>query len=183
MQWARELQTKQDELFWDQEHAGYYTCSADDATVVLRLKEDQDGAEPSGNSVSCLNLQRLAACADRRAEPAAGELHRDMAKQILQAFAKRLNDMPTALPEMMSALMFYNDSPTHAAAQTLVRWSWSAWCGRGCCRAECLLSRVRKTTDVPTAYVCRRYACSLPVTDVKDLENILDQAPVQAKQK
>ncbi|KOB74045.1 Uncharacterized protein OBRU01_09644, partial [Operophtera brumata] len=84
LQWARELQTKQDELFWDQEHAG----------------------------VSCLNLQRLAACADRRAEPAAGELHRDMAKQILQAFAKRLNEMPTALPEMMSALMFYNDSPT-----------------------------------------------------------------------
>lgn len=39
LKWARELQQKQNDLFWDEENGGYYTCSAGDATVVLRLKE------------------------------------------------------------------------------------------------------------------------------------------------
>lgn len=41
-----------------------------------------------------------------------------------------------------------------------------------------VLSRIRSVGDAPTAYVCRRYACSLPVTDVKQLENLLDEATV-----
>lgn len=75
---------------------------------------DQDGAEPSGNSVSCHNLLRFAAYADKSDPQNSGEKEREMAKKILVAFAKRLNDSPTALPEMMSALMFYSDSPTQA---------------------------------------------------------------------
>lgn len=39
LKWARDLQLKQNELFWDKDNGGYYTCSTDDATVVLRLKE------------------------------------------------------------------------------------------------------------------------------------------------
>lgn len=37
--WARELQQTQNDLFWDAENGGYYTCSTEDDTVVLRLKE------------------------------------------------------------------------------------------------------------------------------------------------
>lgn len=73
---------------------------------------DQDGAEPSGNSVSCHNLQRLAAYADKSAAPEGGACKREKAKGVLKAFAKRLVETPTSLPEMMSALMFYTDSPT-----------------------------------------------------------------------
>lgn len=73
---------------------------------------DQDGAEPSGNSVSCHNLQRLAAYADKSAAAEGGESEREMAFKLIKAFSKRLNDSPSALPEMMSAVMFYNDSPT-----------------------------------------------------------------------
>lgn len=39
LQWARDLQMKQNELFWDNENGGYFSCSADDSSVVLRLKE------------------------------------------------------------------------------------------------------------------------------------------------
>lgn len=39
LNWARELQYKQNELFWDNTNGGYFTCSTDDDTVVLRLKE------------------------------------------------------------------------------------------------------------------------------------------------
>ncbi|KAJ8730019.1 hypothetical protein PYW07_017057 [Mythimna separata] len=198
LKWARDLQQKQNELFWDTVNGGYYTCSTDDASVVLRLKEDQDGAEPSGNSVACHNLQRLAAYADKSAAPEGGDREREMAMKLLKAFSKRLTDAPTSLPEMMSALMFYNDSPTQVLIAggcsdprtlELVRAVRSRLLpGRVLAVADpaaespagmsdILLSRIRSVGDVPTAYVCRRYACSLPVTDVKQLENLLDEAP------
>ncbi|KAL0841361.1 hypothetical protein ABMA28_015060 [Loxostege sticticalis] len=204
LNWARELQQTQNELFWDSKNGGYFTCSAEDDTVVLRLKEDQDGAEPSGNSVACHNLQRLAAYADKSTAPEGGDHDREMAKKLLMTFAKRLNDSPTALPEMMSALMFFNDSPTQVLIAggctdprtlELVRVVRSRLLpGRVLAVADpaaetpagmsdILLSRIRCVGDAPTAYVCRRYACSLPVTDVKQLESLLDEAPAPPQHK
>lgn len=50
----------QDELFLDQEGGAYFNTPGEDPSVLLRVKEDHDGAEPSGNSVSAINLIRLA---------------------------------------------------------------------------------------------------------------------------
>ena len=49
----------QDELFLDREGGGYFNTPGEDPSVLLRVKEDHDGAEPSGNSVSTINLVRL----------------------------------------------------------------------------------------------------------------------------
>jgi hypothetical protein len=40
---------------------GYYQTSGTDDSVLLRLKEDYDGAEPAASSVAAVNLMRLAA--------------------------------------------------------------------------------------------------------------------------
>ena len=48
-------------------------------TLVLRVKEDYDGAEPSGNSIAVLNLLRLAAITGR-------EDFRQSAERTLRAF-------------------------------------------------------------------------------------------------
>lgn len=50
----------QDELFLDKAGGGYFSTTGEDPSVLLRVKEDHDGAEPSGNSVSVINLVRLA---------------------------------------------------------------------------------------------------------------------------
>lgn len=50
----------QDALFLDKTGGGYFNNTGEDASVLLRVKEDHDGAEPSGNSVSAINLIRLA---------------------------------------------------------------------------------------------------------------------------
>lgn len=47
-------------MFLDKEGGGYYNTQGEDPSVLLRSKEDHDGAEPSGNSVSAINLVRLA---------------------------------------------------------------------------------------------------------------------------
>lgn len=49
----------QDELFLDRNGGGYFNTPGEDPSVLLRVKEDHDGAEPSGNSVSAINLIRL----------------------------------------------------------------------------------------------------------------------------
>ena len=59
LQWAVKLQARMDTLFWDPEQGGYFNSRADDPSVIVRLKEDYDGAEPAPNSVAAMNLIRL----------------------------------------------------------------------------------------------------------------------------
>lgn len=47
-------------MFLDKTGGGYFNTTGEDESVLLRVKEDHDGAEPSGNSVSAINLVRLA---------------------------------------------------------------------------------------------------------------------------
>src|SRR5207302_3583835 len=63
---AMRLTEKQRELFEDKDNGGFYS-TAGGANLVLRLKEDYDGAEPSGNGVAMMNLLRLAQMTDRAA--------------------------------------------------------------------------------------------------------------------
>ncbi|MBI1909432.1 MAG: thioredoxin domain-containing protein [Deltaproteobacteria bacterium] len=58
-QWAKELQTKQDELFWDPEGGGYFFSASTETALIVRKKDFNDGATPSGNSIAALNLLRL----------------------------------------------------------------------------------------------------------------------------
>ena len=52
----------QDDLikyFWDNKEGGFYFTAADSEKLLIRKKEIYDGAIPSGNSVSLVNLIRL----------------------------------------------------------------------------------------------------------------------------
>ena len=60
LEWARTLQRRQDEQFWDAENGGWFNTTGADPSVILRMKEDYDGAEPSPSSISVLNLLMLA---------------------------------------------------------------------------------------------------------------------------
>ncbi len=51
--------------FHDPEAGGFFSTSGKDPSVLLRMKEDYDGAEPSGNSTAALTLLRLADILDR----------------------------------------------------------------------------------------------------------------------
>ena len=53
------LQHRQDELFWDEADGGWFSTTGTDPSVLLRMKEDYDGAEPTASSVSVLNLLTL----------------------------------------------------------------------------------------------------------------------------
>ena len=97
VEWALELQDRQNALFWDESRGGYFSSAAGDPLVPLRLKEDYDGAEPSPNSISALNLLRFARMLH-------DEAFETRARQILAASRQALDRVPTAVPQMLVAL-------------------------------------------------------------------------------
>ena len=102
---ARQLQSKQDELFWDGAEGGWYSTTGQDSSVLLRVKDDYDGAEPSAGSVSVLNLltiSHLDADADavRKAEKA------------LARFGLELGHTARMFPLMTAALAQYHTGLT-----------------------------------------------------------------------
>ena len=97
LDWAASLQTTQDERFWDAGDAGWFSTSGDDPTVLLRLKEDSDGAEPAASSVSVLNVLTLA-----HLTGAPGALEK--AERTLARLGPRIGSAARAVPMMMCAL-------------------------------------------------------------------------------
>src|SRR5207249_1406001 len=86
---AVQVQETQDRLFFDEKNSGYFSTSGKDASVFLRMKDDNDGAEPAASSVAALNLLRLSQLRDDPAPNAFGGAER--ARKTIDAFAATLS--------------------------------------------------------------------------------------------
>ena len=120
LQWAEHLQATMDQLFWDGEQGGYFNSAAGDPGIVLRLKEDYDGAEPAPSSIAALNLFRLAALlepapADPTGDPAGTPPpgYRQRGLQCLEAFLPQWSGVPQAMPQMLCAVSAALEQPRH----------------------------------------------------------------------
>jgi len=98
---AVEVQTTQDLLFLDKDKGGYFASKAGDPEIILRLKDDQDGAEASSNSVSAMNLIRLSKIFNNEEYQKEGE-------NIFKLFHERLQQIPHAMPALVDALLFHH---------------------------------------------------------------------------
>src|SRR5262245_28755248 len=84
--------------FYDSDQGGFWQ-SADTKDLILRVKEDYDGAQPSGNSIAILALLKLGAITERKDFTAAAE-------KSLRLFSDRVQQMPHAVPFMLLGLDF-----------------------------------------------------------------------------
>ena len=185
---AIRLTEKQRELFEDSEHGGFFSTAANDPSLVLRVKEDYDGAEPSGNSVAASNLLRLAQISGR-AE------FRQSAERLFAAFGSRLATAPMAIPQMLAACEFQLSQPR----QIIIAGNRQAADTRALLRAvhtRFIPSRVLLLVDSEqtrsalaagapaiasmrpldgraAAYVCRDFTCQLPVSEAAALAELL----------
>jgi uncharacterized protein YyaL (SSP411 family) len=177
--WARELQARQDELFWDAEGGGWFSTTGNDPSVLLRMKEDYDGAEPAPTSVAALNALTLA---HLTGEPA----YEERAAAAIAAFGGRLEEMGRAVPFMAAAL-----SSSLAAGEQIViigrangADTGAMWLAANAAYrpfsvitlvdpleqqalAEQMpwVAGMKMIDDKATAYVCRNFACAAPTTD------------------
>ncbi len=185
---AFRLTEKMRELFEDGTNGGFFSTAAGDSSLVLRIKEDYDGAEPSGNSVAALNLLRLAEMGSRAD-------FRQSAEKVIAAFAPRISVAAMAVPQMLVACEFLLGEPRQiviagepAAPDTLalirtvhgrflpnrvVLLLDSEETRRAFAAAQPAVASMHKLDGRAAAYVCRNYACQLPVSEVDKLAELL----------
>jgi uncharacterized protein YyaL (SSP411 family) len=188
LEWAVQLQEKQNELFGDAAAGGFFTNTGADASVLLRLKVDADEAEPSPNSIAVRNLARLAGIMHR-------EEWREMAARTARAFVPQLSRAPMALPQMLAALGWLESSPQQIIIQgeaaspdtaRLIEEVWRRFLPRHVLLRIDRPSRPFFEAKVPfvaglpdatggaaTAYVCENFVCQLPTRDPAVLVKLL----------
>ena len=188
LQWAERLQTTMDARFWDAERGGYFNSQEGDASIVLRLKEDYDGAEPAPSSVAALNLLRLAAMLN---DEAPGR----RAVQAIEAFRAQWSGTPQGLPGMLCAVALalepsrqvvlvgepdqedFRDLAAVLAERLAPRRAVLAIAGAAdrtwlAARAP-WLAEMTAVGGRATAYVCEHFTCQAPVTEPAELRRVL----------
>jgi len=165
--------------FWDEEFSGFFFTADDGEALITRQKEIYDGALPSGNSVSMLNILRIARLTGNP------EIE-NKAAQMAAAFSPQISKHPAYFSMHMNSLDFMlgpsfeiiitgdrNSSETHRFLELL--------------SSEYLPNKVVIVKDetnqgkiseiapytrshIPlngktTAYVCSDYECQLPTDD------------------
>ncbi|MCG3148120.1 MAG: hypothetical protein PCFJNLEI_01562 [Verrucomicrobiae bacterium] len=151
--------------FYDAADGGFFLNAGGDASVILRTKEEYDGAEPSGNSVATLVLLRLAEMTDR-------EEYRRAAERTLTLFMPRLRSAPHVMPQMLCALDFALGKPKRivlsgALDDEMVRVIRRRYLPRKVVLRE-------PSAGKATATVCVDQVCQLPVATAAELEKLLE---------
>ncbi|HWI17085.1 MAG TPA: thioredoxin domain-containing protein, partial [Vicinamibacterales bacterium] len=176
---ARDLQTRQDELFWDAESGGWFSTTGADPSVLVRMKEDYDGAEPAPTSVSAMNLLTLAHLTGEKA-------YSDRAAEALASFGGRLEQMGRAVPFMACVLSTSLATAEQIvivgkrdAADTRAMWNAAHKLYRpfavmtlvdpsqqeGLAEHMPWIASMKMVDGKATAYVCKGFACDAPSTD------------------
>jgi len=166
--------------FYDSAQGGFWQSPPGAADLILRVKEDYDGAEPAGNSVATLALLRLAAITGR------SDLQQK-AEESLRCFAQRLEQMPVALPAMLLAVDFWLEEPKRvviveisraAGTRALLQAAHSVYQPNKVVLGQTgLVEPFVKTLSPkdgqPTAYLCAGTACQPPTHDPEKLKEML----------
>ena len=181
--WAIALQDRQDELFWDEADGGWFSTTGRDPTVLVRMKEDYDGAEPTASSVSVLNLLALSHLTEERAAGWSEKI-----EKTLRLFAERLEKAGRGVPMMAAALSAYAAGPAQVVivgegeTSVLARAVANRYLPfavalnlsdqqRGRLEeALPLVASMKPVDGKPAAYVCRHFTCGPPATSVEELD-------------
>ncbi|PYK66063.1 MAG: thioredoxin domain-containing protein [Verrucomicrobia bacterium] len=189
---ATQLQETQDRLFLDEKNGGYFSTSGKDESVFLRMKDDNDGAEPAASSVAALNLLRLSQFRD---DPAAAGAER--ARKTIDAFVTTLSHFPSAMPQMLVALDYWlrkprqiviagkKDAPEteallkevhrHFLPKTVLLLADGAEGQQYLGDKNEAIRAMSIVSGKPAAYVCENFTCKAPVTDPKLLAELISK--------
>ena len=191
LQRAKELTETQNRIFWDQQNGGFFDNTGEDKNILLRTKDDYDGAEPSGNAVAAMNLLRLSQIFEKPE-------WREMAEKTLNLFSGRLSQIPSAMPQMLAAVDFSLSKPQQIIiagdrdatdTQALLREVRRRYLpnkiflfvdGQQTELAEYIpfVKNITRLESRATAYVCENFVCELPTNNPEQLAQLLSKKRV-----
>src|SRR5437762_1335488 len=188
LKFAVELQETQDRLFFDGKNGGYFSNSGKDESVFLRMKDDNDGAEPAASSVAALNLLRLSQIRDDKQMA-------ERTRKTIDAFATTLSHFPSAMPQMLVALDYSLSKPRqiviagnkdapetkallkevhrHFLPKTILLLADGTEGQKYLGEKNEAIRAMSLVDGKPAAYVCENFTCKAPVTDPKQLGELL----------
>lgn len=163
---------------------GFFDTAVDAEALLLRPEILEDNATPSGNSLACQALLRLAALANRRD-------YRDLAEGALRKVADDIRRFPAAYGHWLSmhqdalgstrqiALVFPGAADSAGGLVTVINSEYrpnmvlAASSYPPSDVAPALLTDRPLKAGRATAYVCENFVCKLPVDSPDELQKLL----------
>lgn len=180
---ALRFQLEQERLFCDEDNGGYFLTGKDAEELIFRPKESYDGALPSGNSISALNLIRIARLT--------GDVEWERKAELqLHSFRTVIEEHPSGHTAFIQALQSFLH-PTHELIlsgsleslelQTMRQIFHSGFRPYSTIlHQEGTLSKIISwTKDYPivsgkvSAYLCQDFSCNQPVNSPEELKLLL----------
>ncbi|HEX5602010.1 MAG TPA: hypothetical protein VFX63_05640, partial [Pyrinomonadaceae bacterium] len=166
--------------FWDEQAGAFFFTGKSHENLIVRSKDFFDNATPSGNSVAAMVLLRLAILDGK-------EQYRNLATATLREMADQIRRYPSGFGYALSAVDFLLSTPKEVAIigntpldiQPMLSEVWSRYLPNKVVVPSFgveiipLLEGRTPINGLPTAYVCERYTCKQPVTDLAALREQL----------
>ncbi len=181
LEWALEVAGSMVERLEDPEEGGFWQSGGEATELIVRVKDDYDGAEPSGNSAAMVGLLRLGAITGR-------EAYRAAAWRGLRLLAGKASRVPQAMPHWLLGLGFALAEPVRVvltgdpAEPAMRRWLRAA---HGVYRPHRVILGTRGPVEAfaaglavegkgPMAYVCGAQGCQAPVGEPEGLLQLME---------
>ncbi|MFI5303902.1 MAG: thioredoxin domain-containing protein [Nitrospiria bacterium] len=169
--------------FWDKEEGAFYFTGIHHESLISRVKSGHDHSIPSGNSISSINLMRLYAYTEKVP-------YREFAHALFKIFGNQMKENPFAFGSFLSALdQFQNSSQIILVArqkEELVPWLsglnelylpnttvFPVNEEEGRFPPLNILQGKTRVEGNVTAYFCRNFTCSRPISHWEDFKSLL----------
>ncbi len=176
--------------FEDKEQGGFYNTADFGEQLIHRKKDLYDGAVPSGNSVVLMNLVRLSKIT--------GNSEYDVAAQkLIDFFSAKVDSYPSIYAYFECALDYiYNpaveivitskEKPEEsefvdALRNVFIPNAVVIYKQNDAMDLYASYLKNMKVNDETTVYVCKNYACELPVSTVEEMKHLLVMAEMSGK--
>jgi uncharacterized protein YyaL (SSP411 family) len=175
--------------FYDHDRGGFFDTPGTDPTILIRMKEAYDNAEPSGNAIAILNLLRLS-------QIIGNVQYHEMALQSLACFSEFIEKIPQTLPQLLVAADFSLTKPVqivfsgnrkHPLIREMVDEIHSRFLpNKILLFADGAEGQAYLNGSVPffgnlttvggkqMVYICKNYTCELPTSDVETMIQTLE---------
>lgn len=171
--------------FWDEAGAGCFYTGKSHEQLISRTKPVFDASVPSGNALTAHLLLRLHYLTGK-------ENYLERAEQVLHAYYEAMENQPFGFAHLLCALDFHLQKPleialigakqsadtralleevhTHYLPNSTLQFAAP---GEPLEKISPLLTGKTQLNGKATAYVCRNFTCSAPVTSATELRKLL----------